>query len=268
MGQLLDEIGPKEKKFISQQKVFFVGTAPLAKEHRINVSPKAPGSAVVVLGPKKVAYADLTGSGSETAAHVLENQRMTLMFCNLEEGPPKILRLYGQAQVLYREEIKPSLLKLFPESLTVKHNGFRGVFILEVDRISSSCGYSLPVMNYQKTRSTLNEFAERTGYEGMQEYCLYNNSFSIDGLPSLAINRNKDDVIIPKPENGYIHGERLSSDSAEVKKAFAFAAPSGQQKSFLDLRMTFVFLVGAIFGSCFTFGLASLFIDSSQTLEL
>ena len=100
MGKVLDEIGPSEEEFISKQKVFFVGTAPLSAEHHVNVSPKAPGSSVKVLGPHKVAYADLTGSGSEAAAHVLENQRMCLMFCNLEEGPPKIVRLHGKAEMI------------------------------------------------------------------------------------------------------------------------------------------------------------------------
>jgi len=68
------------------------------KENHINISPKAPGSSLVVLGPRKVAYADFCGSGAETAARVMENQRMTLLFCNLEEGPPKILRLHGMAR--------------------------------------------------------------------------------------------------------------------------------------------------------------------------
>merc|ERR1719310_518108 len=172
---------------------------------------------------------------------------MTLMFCNLEEGPPRILRLHGQAEVLHREEIKPSLLNLFPESITVKNPGFRAVFILRVDRISSSCGYSLPIMKYQKSRSTLDDFAKKKGFEAMQEYCIYKNSFSIDGLPSLAIYRNKDDVIIPKPEGGYIFGRRLSKDrsGADFMKTHNFATTSDKEKSVL-VHTTVVFLLGTI----------------------
>ena len=90
MGKVLEEIGSAETEFVAKQKVFFVATAPLDPDHHINISPKAPGDSLVILGPKKVAYADLCGSGCETAAHVLENGLMTIMMCNLEEGPPKI----------------------------------------------------------------------------------------------------------------------------------------------------------------------------------
>jgi hypothetical protein len=209
MGKLLDEIGSGEAAFIARQKVFFVATAPLDKTHHINLSPKAPGSSLIVLGPNKVAYADLTGSGAETAAHVLENQRMTLLFCNLEEGPPKILRLYGTAELIIKEKVDKSLLAKFPDSLT-QNPGFRSIFVLTVERISSSCGYSLPIMTYQKTRTILDEYTERKGIEGMKDYGIFNNSFSIDGLPSVAQLRNPNVTISPKPEEGYIRGKAAS----------------------------------------------------------
>lgn len=253
MGKLLDEIGSGEADFIAKQKVFFVATAPLDKKHHINLSPKAPGSSVVVLGPHKIAYADLTGSGAETAAHVMENQRMTLLFCNLEDGPPKILRLYGTAELIIREEVEPSLLEKFPEKMT-QNPGFRSVFVLNVERVSSSCGYSLPVMTYQKTRATLDEFAERKGLEGVKDYCLFNNSFSIDGLPSVAQLRNPNVKIVPKPEDGYIHGEVSggSASNAGPSKLVSFHSTRKDQTLTTNtvMRGILCFIVGAFFG-CF-----------------
>ena len=208
MGKVLDSITEKEEDFIRDQKVFFVATAPLSADHHINVSPKAPGASVIVLDPHTVAYAELTGSGAETAAHVMENERMTLMFCNIEEGPPKILRLHGKARVVVKEDISSSMLEKFPKKLTTD-NGFRCVYILKVHRISSSCGYSLPIMHFEKYRKTLDEYSERKGVKGMDEYGLQKNCFSIDGLPSLGLLRNKDKTIEMDPQAGYIYGKEV-----------------------------------------------------------
>jgi hypothetical protein len=206
MGKVLECITDSEKNFIAKQKVFFVATAPLDKDHRVNVSPKAPGTSVVVIDPHTVAYSDLTGSGAETAAHVMENGRMTILFCNLESGAPKILRLYGTARFIVKEEVEPSLLRRFPTEITSSF-GFRAIFILKLERISTSCGYSLPVMAFENHRKILEEYTEKQGKEGMKDYCLKKNSFSIDGLPSLALIRNNNTVIVPKHEDGYIYGE-------------------------------------------------------------
>jgi hypothetical protein len=213
MGKVLECITDSEEAFIAKQKVFFVATAPLDKDHRVNVSPKAPGASVVVIDPHTVAYSDLSGSGAETAAHVMENGRMTILFCNLESGAPKILRLYGTARFTVKEEVEPSLLRQFPTEITSSF-GFRAIFILKVERISTSCGYSLPVMAFEKHRKILEEYTEKAGEEGMKDYCLKKNSFSIDGLPSLALIRNKNTVIVPKHEDGYIHGEVAGANGA------------------------------------------------------
>lgn len=252
MGKLLDEIGPKEIDFIAKQKVFFVATSPLSEHGHVNVSPKAPGSSVIVIDHHTVAYADLSGSGAETAAHVLENQRMTLMFCNIEVGLPKIVRLHGKARVIIKENVSHDILSKFPAEIINSH-GFRAIYWLDVQRISSSCGYSLPIMTYVKQRQTLNEFFQQKGSDGMFDYNVLKNSFSIDGLPSLGLLRHdakttttttnvttnetkeqqqedeeekkeNDDVsssskmIIPKPENGYVFGEIVSSSDKRAQE--------------------------------------------------
>ena len=212
MGKVLGAIGPAETKFISKQKMCFVGTAPLSAQGHVNISPKSPGTSVVVLDEHTVAYADLTGSGAETAAHILENQRMTIMFVNLEKGPPKILRLFGTGQVIIKENIDPDLLQKFPTEITSSY-GFRCIYLLKVERISSSCGYSMPIMSFEKYRQTLHEVTNKEGPEGMKKYGILKNSFSIDGLPSIGKLRyehnmnGQQDMIIPSSEEGYIYGK-------------------------------------------------------------
>ena len=246
MGKLLEKITEKEATFIRTQKVFFVATAALSPDHHVNVSPKAPGTGVVVLDSYTVAYADLTGSGAETAAHVMENERMTLMFCNIEKGPPQILRLHGRARVVVKEEISPSMLAKFPKSLTMSF-GFRCIYILKVHRISSSCGYSLPVMQFEKYRKILDEYTEKKGEEGMNEYGVYKNSFSIDGLPSLGLIRNKDKAIAPNPQDGYILGKEVASGGSTS----AYSIPrKGLRRTYLNSQEGLVMLaVGTLLGS-------------------
>ena len=234
MGKVLGQITDKEREFIRKQKVFFVATAPLSDQGHVNVSPKSPGTSVFVKDSKTVCYIDLTGSGSETAAHVLENKRMTLMFCNVEKGLPMILRLYGEASFISKAAVPQKWLNEFPHHM-VSSPGFRGVFQLDVHRISSSCGYSLPVMTFQSYRNILNEYTDKKGIEGMKEYRLRKNSFSIDGLPSLAhldetllFDMKKegekgdiidDGVIIEDPDEGYIYGKIVSKRSEEFRMA-------------------------------------------------
>mmetsp|Transcript_23521 Transcript_23521/g.55743 ORF Transcript_23521/g.55743 Transcript_23521/m.55743 type:complete len:287 (-) Transcript_23521:91-951(-) len=231
MGKDLEQITDKERDFIRKQKVFFVATAPLSGEGHVNISPKSPGTSVFVVNSNTLCYIDLTGSGSETAAHVLENKRMTLMFCNIEEGLPMILRLYGEASFISKASVPQKWLGEFPSHM-VSSPGFRGVFKLDVHRISSSCGYSLPVMTFQSNRNILNEYTDKKGIEGMKEYRLKKNSFSIDGLPSLShldetlLDVDKDgkgniddSVIIEDPDEGYIYGKIVSKQSEEFRKA-------------------------------------------------
>jgi hypothetical protein len=246
MGKVLECITDSEEAFIAKQKVFFVATAPLDKDHRVNVSPKAPGTSVVVIDPHTVAYSDLTGSGAESAAHVMENGRMTIMFCNLEFGAPKILRLYGTARFTVKEEVDPSLLRRFPTEITSSF-GFRAIFILKVERISTSCGYSLPVMAFEKHRKVLDQYTEKQGEEGMKDYCLKKNSFSIDGLPSLALRRNKNTIIVPKHEAGYIYGEVAEANAGATDGGLKRGMPIPTSRTRSEGKIALLGMGAAVF---------------------
>ncbi len=171
-----DQISDALREFIEAQPIFFVATSP--SSGRVNLSPKGMDS-FRVLGEKRVAYLDLTGSGNETAAHLLENGRITLMFCSFGEKP-LILRLYGRGQAVHAgSELFAELSALFP-SLA----GTRQFFDIEVDSVQTSCGFAVPRMELVAERPTLVESAEKKGEAMIQEYQQKKNRVSIDGLPT------------------------------------------------------------------------------------
>ena len=134
-----------------------------------------------MLGPNEVAYLDLTGSGAETIAHLRDNGRITLMFCTFE-GPPNIIRVYGRGETIPVDDARgDALLARFPS-----HPGARSVIRIDVDRVSTSCGYAVPLMTYDDDRSRLTEWAEGKGPEGLRAYQAEKNATSIDGLPALG----------------------------------------------------------------------------------
>lgn len=174
MGKQLDHITAELKVFIEHQKIFFVGTA--AQEGRVNVSPKGTDS-FRVLNENKIVWLNLTGSGNETAAHVLKNDRMTIMFCAFE-GKPLILRLYGQAKIYHkRDQAFHDYSNFFPENL-----GARQIIEMQVDLVQTSCGFAVPFMEFKVERSTLNSWAEKQGEENIEAYWKNKNSKSIDGF--------------------------------------------------------------------------------------
>ena len=176
MGKQLSEITPILQDFIEKQHIFFVGTA--GASGRVNLSPKGMDS-LKVLSPQQVIWLNVTGSGNESAAHVLENGRMTLMFCALE-GPPLILRLYGLAQVFHpRDPEWNSLLEHFPALPSS-----RQIFILEVELVQTSCGMAVPFMNYQGERTALNEHNAKQSPEQREDYWERKNTLSLDGKPT------------------------------------------------------------------------------------
>jgi hypothetical protein len=180
MGRVLDEITPPIEAFVRDQHVFFVATAPSGDDGHVNLSPKGLDT-FRVLGPREVAYLDLTGSGAETIAHLRENRRITLMFCAFD-GQPNIVRFYGTGEAVAVDDPRAAaLLDHFPE-----HPGARTVVRVDVHRISTSCGYAVPNLSYVGDRSRLTEWAERKGADGLVEYRAEKNAVSIDELPALG----------------------------------------------------------------------------------
>lgn len=176
MAEFFDALNEEHIEFIGNQHIFFVGTA--ANEGRINVSPKGR-DAFRVLDANNVLWLNLTGSGNETAAHVIENDRMTVMFCSFDKQP-LILRLYGKASMIYPRDAKfQGYLELFDNQ-----PGTRQFFEMRVDSVQTSCGFAVPRYELQSERDTLAKWAEGKGEEGLQEYWAERNQVSIDGNPT------------------------------------------------------------------------------------
>ena len=179
MGKLYERIDDKLAAFIGRQHMFFVGTAPTEPDGHLNVSPKGLDT-FRILGPKSVAYLDLTGSGIETVAHLRQNGRITIMFCAFE-GRPLIVRLYGRGRVVEPGDREwDGLIAHFPE-----YPGVRSVVVVDVERVADSCGYAVPLYEYQGERSQLIAYAEKKGPEGMERYKAEKNKTSIDGIAGL-----------------------------------------------------------------------------------
>ena len=181
MGKTYDTINEKLRTFIEHQQMFFVATAPLSGEGHVNSSPKGLDS-FRILDERTVAYADLIGSGIETAAHLRENGRICLMFCAFD-GPPNIVRLQGRGEVVDPHHADfESLKNAFPD-----YTGLRCFIRVTCDRISDSCGYAVPRYEYVGQRSQLTKWAERKGSPALEDYVRDKNAFSIDGLPGLDL---------------------------------------------------------------------------------
>lgn len=176
MGQKFEKLEQSHIKFIDEQKIFFTGTA--ANTGLVNVSPKGMDS-FRVLSPEKVIWLNYTGSGNETAAHIMQNPRMTIMFCSFEESPI-ILRIYGQARIIPIDtEEGKKILSLF-------HNlkGLRQIFELKIQMVQSSCGMGVPFYKYKGERNGLMEWFEVKGEERLSEYRQEKNKTSLDGFPT------------------------------------------------------------------------------------
>ena len=179
MGAIFESIDETLKAWIGAQQMFFVASAALAADTFINCSPKGIDS-FRVIDSKRVAYLDLTGSGAETIAHVRENQRLCFMFCAFK-GPAKIVRLQGQAQIhLPGSAAYVELLSHFEDQ-----PGIRSIISMDVQRIADSCGFGVPLYEYQGQRSQLTAWATKQGEDKLRSYQQDNNLRSIDGLPAL-----------------------------------------------------------------------------------
>lgn len=179
MAKQFERIEPIHRSFIEQQRIFFNASA--AAKGRVNVSPR-DGAALRVLDENSVVYLDKTGSGNETAAHLLVDGRLTLMFCAFE-GAPLILRLYGQGRVLQRDGAEYAAM-LASKFEGVEPLGARQMVLLKVEMVQTSCGYGVPLFDYVDERTTLTRWAEAKGEKGLEEYWHLKNERSIDGLPT------------------------------------------------------------------------------------
>ena len=179
MGKHYDTLDTRLRHFIERQHLFFVATAPLSANGHVNLSPKGLDSFRVV-GPTQVTYLDQVGSGTETIAHLRENGRIVVMFCAFE-GPPNIVRLHGRGQVLEpQDEHWPRARARFDPG-----TAGRAIIVVDVDRITESCGYGVPEYTFTTDRPQLDDWTTRKGESGLRRYQQENNATSVDGLPAL-----------------------------------------------------------------------------------
>jgi hypothetical protein len=178
MGKFHETIKPAHKEFIENQHIFFVSTAPLSENGRVNLSPKGL-DCFRILGENKVAYMDLISSGNETSAHTLENGRITFMFCSFDKEP-LIMRLYGKAFTIVKnsekwEEYSPNF-QIYPST--------RQIIVADIDLVQTSCGFGVPFFDYKSERDIHFKWAEQKGEEGLNAYIREKNLISLDGLPT------------------------------------------------------------------------------------
>ena len=176
MGKFFTALQPAHREFINKQHLFFVSTAPLSGDGRINLSPKGLDS-FRILPDDRVGYMDLIGSGNETSAHTLENGRITFMFCALE-GSPLILRLYGKGRAVVPgtgewEQFAPHF-NIYPST--------RQLIIADINLVQTSCGFGIPLFEYTGERDIHFNWAEKKGEEGLKDYIREKNAVSMDGL--------------------------------------------------------------------------------------
>ena len=166
-------LNDQHQSFIAKQHIFFVATA--GKNGYVNVSPKGMDS-LKILAEDRLVWLNYTGSGNETAAHIIESNRMTIMFCSFAEQP-LILRVYGEAELIYRKDSRwPEYSGFFAES-----PGARQIFDVKINLVQTSCGFGVPFYEYKGERPTLEKWAEKKGVGGIEQYWQENNQISMDG---------------------------------------------------------------------------------------
>jgi len=184
MATQFDALNEALTKFIESQRIFFCGSA--GPEGRVNISPKGMDS-LRVLGPNRIIWRNLTGSGNETAGHLALINRMTLMWCGFETKP-LILRAYGTARTLHpRDDDFDALNANFPPSM-----GARQIYDVAIDMVQTSCGYAIPFMDYKSERETLKNWAENKGPDGIADYWDKRNQSTIDGNPTYVLGAGED----------------------------------------------------------------------------
>ncbi|NUP52442.1 MAG: pyridoxamine 5'-phosphate oxidase family protein [Catenulispora sp.] len=193
MVNVHEVIDDKLRTFIEAQPLFFVATAPLAADGHVNVSPKGTLGSLAVLGPDRIAYLDLTGSGAESLAHLRENGRITLMWAAFD-GAPNIVRVHGRGEVLFRDDPRwGEYVGLFAAAADP---GPRAIVLVTATRVSDSCGFAVPYMEYKGERRLLAEYFGRRDEEFHVDYVARKNAVSIDGLPAVPVEtlRNSQEI--------------------------------------------------------------------------
>ena len=182
MGTRFEKMAASHQDFINRQAVYFVGTA--TADSTINVSPKGADSFRIV-DANRVAWLNLTGSANESAAHVQHNPRMTIMFCAFD-GSAMILRLFGTARAVHMNDPDwKALYGLFEPNISA-----RQIFDMQVEIVQSSCGFGVPLMEYQQDREDMSKWAEKKGPQGIVDYWHDNNQVSLDGIESHILAKN------------------------------------------------------------------------------
>lgn len=187
MGKTYERIDGRLRQFIERQPVFFTATAPLAEDGHVNLSPKGRSGTLVVLDELTLAYLDFGGSGAETIAHLRENGRITLMWCAFT-GPPTVVRVHGRGEPVFRDDPRfTELLGRFDPA--VDGSGLRAIVLVRAERVSDSCGFAVPLMEYQGDRDLHAEYFGRKTEEEFATYCEGKQfvGTSIDGLPALPL---------------------------------------------------------------------------------
>jgi hypothetical protein len=181
MGRAFESLNDALRTFVERQHVFFVATAPLAGDGHVNVSPKGYDT-FRVLDERTVCYLDISGSGAETIAHVRENGRITIMCCAFE-GNPDVVRMYGRGEVVLPGDARfDELVGRFPP-----RSGVRSVIVVALDRVSSTCGFGVPLLDFVADRERLEEAFAAKGDAALPAYWASKNAVSIDGLPAVDV---------------------------------------------------------------------------------
>ncbi|MER7846098.1 pyridoxamine 5'-phosphate oxidase family protein [Kitasatospora sp. NPDC096077] len=187
MGKQYESIDGRLRQFIERQPVYFVATAPLAADGHVNLSPKGRSGTLAVLDELTLAYLDFGGSQAETVAHLRENGRITLMWCAFD-GPPTVVRVHGRGEPVFRDD--PRFAELFARfEPGADGAGLRAIVLVHAERVSDSCGYAVPFMDYRADRDLHAQYFDRKGEEEFNAYCERKPyvGTSIDGLPALPL---------------------------------------------------------------------------------
>jgi len=186
MGKVYERLDERLQSFIRDQPVFFVATAPASNAGHVNISPKGRTGTLVALDDHTVAYLDFGGSHAETLAHLRDDGRITLMWCAFH-GPPKVLRVHGHGQLVFRDNARWTvLIDHFGDADAA---GVRAIVVVTAERISDTCGFAVPFMDYREERNLHADYFGRKTDEEFAAYCASkgHNRTSIDGLPALPL---------------------------------------------------------------------------------